>query len=45
MGMEYVLLEVRAEFSYVLLNNVRLHMFPRVKILYLNFFLTILAMA
>lgn len=45
MGMKYVLLEVRAEFSYVLLKNVLLHMFLHVKILYLNFFLTILAMA
>lgn len=27
MGTEYVLFEVRAEFSYVPLNNVRLHKF------------------
>jgi len=45
MGMEYVLLEARAEFSYVLVKNVRRHMFLRVKILYLNFFLTILVTA
>jgi hypothetical protein len=45
MGMEYVLLEVRADFSYVLLKNVRLHMLLHVKILYVNFFLTILVTA
>jgi len=45
MGTEYVLFEVRAEFSFVLLKNVRLHMFLHVKILHLNFFVTILATA
>jgi len=45
MGMEYVFLKARAEFSYALLKNVRLHMFLHVKILHLNLFLTILAIA